>query len=134
MAFFNGKKERLDAGEGVTLVAEEAYFHGVLSAKGSLRIEGHVEGNVTDAVTVDVGRKGRVHGDIAAESLAVAGTVEGDVVASRLIEILAQGRISGNIKTPSLRVEEGAVFEGNCAMASSAGGKAASGGAGEELP
>lgn len=115
-----GRKEKIDAGEGVTLIAEEAYFHGVLAAKGSLRIEGFVEGNITDAVVVDVGRKGRVRGNIAAESLSVAGTVEGDVIASRLIELLAPGRLSGNIKTPSLRVEEGAFFEGRCAMASGA--------------
>src|SRR5512147_2757102 len=97
-------------GQAMTLIGEEAYFHGVLSVKGSLRVEGSVEGDVSDAVLVEVGKKGRIKGNVAAEVLSVAGVVEGDVVASRSVELLAQSRIKGNIRTPSLKVEEGARF------------------------
>ncbi len=110
------KTERLDSRENVTLIGEEAYFHGVLSAKGSLRVEGVVEGDITDAVSVEIGKKGRVKGNIAAETLSVAGQVDGDVVCSRSVELLAQSRLSGNIRTARLRIEEGALFDGNCAM------------------
>src|SRR5256885_12870161 len=115
---FNAKLDRPDGREAVTLVGEEAYFHGVLSAKGSLRIEGVVEGDITDAVSVEIGKKGRVKGNIACETLSVAGSVEGDVVCARSIEVLANGRVGGNIRTPSLRIEEGAFFDGNCSMTS----------------
>lgn len=118
MAIFSSQGSRPDGREAVTLVGEEAYFHGVLAAKGSLRVEGSVEGDITDAVSVEIGKKGRVKGNIAAETLSVAGEVEGDVVASRSIEILSQGRVCGNIRTPRLRVEEGALFDGSCVMAS----------------
>lgn len=119
MALFGGGKSGgRDGGEAMTLIGEDAVFHGVLAVKGSLRVEGLVEGDITDAVTVEVGRKGRVKGDIAAEQLCVAGEVEGNVVASRAVELLAESRLSGNIRTPSLRVEEGALFEGSCAMGS----------------
>ena len=83
MAIFNGKGDRASSPEAVTLVGDEAYFHGVLSAKGSVRIEGVVEGDLTDAVSVDIGKKGKVKGNIAAESLSVAGLVEGDAVCAR---------------------------------------------------
>lgn len=117
MAMFGGSKDgRSDRSEAVTLVGEEAYFHGVLAAKGSLRIEGVVEGDITDAVTVEVGKKGRVKGNIAAERLSIAGAVEGDVVVTGSIELLARGRLSGNIRTPNLRIEEGAFFDGSCQM------------------
>jgi cytoskeletal protein CcmA (bactofilin family) len=119
MAVFSGKGERLDNRETVTLVGEEAYFHGVLAAKGSLRVEGVVEGDITDAVSVEVGKKGRIKGNVAAETLSIAGAVEGDVVCSRSIEVLANGRLTGNIRTPSLKIEEGSFFEGNCTMSSS---------------
>ncbi|MBI5241778.1 MAG: polymer-forming cytoskeletal protein [Elusimicrobia bacterium] len=111
---FDSKK--LDAGESMTLIGEEAYVHGQLSAKGSLRVEGSVEGDITDAVSVEIGKKGRVRGNVAAESISIAGELEGDVVAARHVEILAQARLHGNIRTPNLRVEEGALFEGNCSM------------------
>ncbi len=111
---FDAKK--LDVGESMTLIGEEAYVHGQLSAKGSLRVEGSVEGDITDAVSVEIGKKGRVRGNVAAEAVSIAGELEGDVVAARHVEILAGARLLGNIRTPGLRVEEGAFFEGSCAM------------------
>lgn len=105
--------------EAVTLIGEEAYFHGVLAAKGSLRVEGVVEGDVTDAVSVEVGKKGRIKGNVAAETLSIAGVVEGDVVATRSVEILAQARMIGNVRTPRLRVEDGATVDGSITMGAS---------------
>lgn len=116
MSIFEGRKDRVDSRETMTLVGEEAYFNGLLAVKGSLRVEGVVEGDVTDAVTVEIGKKGRVKGNIAGESVSVAGTVEGDIIASRSLELLAGGSIRGNIRSPSLRIEEGASFDGGCAM------------------
>jgi len=119
MAIFNQVKgERSSSPEAVTLVGEEAFFHGVLAAKGSVRVEGIVEGDITDAVAVDVGKKGRIKGNVAAEAITVAGSVEGDVVCSISVEIMTGGRVTGNIRTPSLHIEKGAHFDGNCSMGS----------------
>ena len=65
---------------------------------------------------MEIGKKGKIKGNIAAESVSVAGSVDGDVVCSRAIEVLAGGRLAGNIRTPSLRIEEGALFDGGCSM------------------
>jgi cytoskeletal protein CcmA (bactofilin family) len=111
-----GSKTKGDAREGMTLVAEEAYFHGTLTAKGSLRIEGTFEGDISDAVDVEIGPKGRLLGDVAAESLTVAGEVVGNVVAARSVELFATARVSGDVRTPKLKIEEGAFFDGVCAM------------------
>lgn len=111
-----GGKPRGDSGEGMTLIGEEAFFHGNLSAKGSLRVEGVLEGDISDAVDVEVGTRGRILGNVASESLTVAGEVVGNVVASRSVELLANSRLSGDIRTPKLRVDEGAFFDGTCAM------------------
>lgn len=116
MALFNGKDA--SGGEAMTLIGAEAYFHGLLTAKGSVRVDGIVEGDITDAIAVEVGKGGRVKGNIAAETLSIAGEVCGDAVVSRHIELLGSGRLSGKIKTPKLRMEDGAVFNGQCAMSS----------------
>lgn len=121
MSLFDGRKDRVDSRETMTLVGEEAYFNGLLAVKGSLRVEGIVEGDVTDAVTVEIGKKGRVKGNIAAESVSVAGIVEGDIIASRNLELLAHGSIRGDIRSPSLRIEEGAIFDGACSMSADDG-------------
>lgn len=121
--FANGKAPAGEAGEHLTLVGEEAYFHGVLTAKGSLRVDGFVEGDVADAINVEVGKKGRVKGNIAAEVVVIAGELEGDVIASRSVELLGQAKLVGNIKTPSLVIGAGAFFEGSCVMARSRSGE-----------
>jgi cytoskeletal protein CcmA (bactofilin family) len=114
--FDTKKGEKFDNRESMTLIGEEAFVHGRLAAKGSLRVEGMVEGDITDAVVVEIGKKGRIQGNVAAESVSIAGQLDGDVVASRHVEILAHAHLNGNVRTPNLRVEDGAFFEGACTM------------------
>jgi cytoskeletal protein CcmA (bactofilin family) len=111
-----GAKPRGDAREGMTLISEDAFFHGTLAVKGSLRVEGVFEGDITDAVDVEIGARGRILGNVAAESVTVAGEVVGNLVAARSVELLPTARLSGDIRSPKLRIDEGAFFEGNCAM------------------
>jgi|CXWL01.1.fsa_nt_gi cytoskeletal protein CcmA (bactofilin family) len=115
---FGEKGGRGDAREGMTLISEDAFFHGALVVKGSLRIEGAFEGDISDAVDVEVGAKGRVIGNLAAETIVVAGEVVGDIVASRSLEILPSGRVTGDVRTPKLKIDEGAFYEGSCSMSS----------------
>ena len=115
MSVFGGKP-RGDAREGMTLISEDAFFHGTLAVKGSLRVEGVFEGDISDAVDVEVGARGRILGNVAAESLTIAGEVVGNIVAARAVELLSSARLSGDIRTPKLRVDEGAFFDGTCAM------------------
>lgn len=111
-----GSKSGGDVREGMTLIGEEAFFHGALAVKGSLRVEGVFEGDISDAVDVEVGARGRILGNVAAETLVVAGEVVGNIVASRSVELLSSARLSGDIRTPKLRIDEGATFDGTCAM------------------
>ena len=111
-----GSKPRGDSREGMTLIGEEAHFHGALTAKGSLRVEGTFEGDISDAADVEVGARGRILGNVAAEALIVAGEVVGDVVASRSVELLSSAKLSGDVRTPKLKIDEGATFDGCCAM------------------
>ena len=125
---------RYDGGSVMlTVIGPEAYFHGVITVRGSLRIEGEVEGNVHEANEVTVGTDGRIQGDVCAQVVTVSGTVEGSIVAHKQLEIKEGGKVTGNIRTGKLLIEEGAVFEGNCVMkGSEAEGSEADGGASEK--
>jgi len=116
MGFFDKKTRAGGPDEMVTVVGAEAFIQGVLNAKGSLRVDGRIEGAVSEGRTVVVGPGGQVSGDIAAEHVVVGGRVSGNITASGQIEILASGRVQGDVKTPRLTVEDGAVFNGRCAM------------------
>ena len=101
-----------------TIVGNEAYFKGTLTTKGSVLIDGKIEGSVFEAKTVSVGKTGKVTGDINCGSCCIAGEVHGNVVALESVELLAGSIINGDIKTKRMAMEEGSVFNGHCEMGS----------------
>ncbi len=111
-----GKSNAFESGDMVTVVGPEAYFHGTMTVRGSIRVEGKVEGDILEAQIAIVGPGGQVRGNVCAESVVVAGLVSGDIVASAALEIKSTGKVAGNIRCAKLFVEEGAVFDGACAM------------------
>ena len=116
MAIFKNTSISFETKNGDTVIGNEAYFQGTLTAKGSLRIDGRVDGSVVDAKTVTVGKSGKVKGDISCEVCYVCGEVRGNVTALDHVEALAGCRIDGDIRSPKVVVEEGAFFNGNCSM------------------
>ena len=117
MAFLKKSQDRMfELGNMVSVVGPEAYFQGTINAKGSLRIDGRMEGAITEAHAVVIGETGKVVGDIAAESAVIGGEVKGNISAARSAELLATSKVSGDIRTGKIVIEEGAFFEGHCAM------------------
>ena len=55
--------------------------------------------------------------EINVHTIVISGVVRGNIQATGKIEVHRPGKLFGNVKTPSLYIEEGVVFEGNCAMA-----------------
>src|SRR5205823_5338528 len=89
---------------------------GKLQFEGTVRIEGHVEGEISAQDALIVGESAVVNAQITGSSIVIHGRVTGDVTAQKRLEIRAPGKLFGNIATPSLVIHEGVVFEGQCAM------------------
>ena len=106
-------------GDVLTVIGPDAFFHGSMTVRGSLRVEGELEGNITEAQEVVIGRGGIVRGNVSGERVEVGGKVTGDIVCSVHLEILSTGSVTGNVRAPKMIVEDGAVLEGNCSMADS---------------
>lgn len=98
-----------------TMIGADTHFQGTIRTKGSLRIDGRVEGGVS-AEFVIVGETGEVQGDITAKSIVVGGKVTGNIVAAGALELQARSQVFGDIRTAQLNISEGAVYEGNCVM------------------
>jgi cytoskeletal protein CcmA (bactofilin family) len=89
---------------------------GKLVFEGAVRIEGHVEGEITAQDTLTIGESAVVNAQVNGTSVVVHGKVTGDITARKRLEIRAPGKVFGNISAPSLVIHEGVVFEGQCTM------------------
>ncbi len=116
MAIFKNTNISFESKNGDTVIGTEAYFQGTLTAKGSLRIDGRVDGSVVDAKIVTVGKSGKVKGDISCEVCYVCGEVKGNITALDHVEAQSGCRVDGDLRAPRVVLEEGAVFNGNCSM------------------
>lgn len=101
-----------------TIIGEGTFFQGNIKSKGSIRIDGRLEGNIIEASQVIIGSKGYVQGDITAQSVIIGGKVNGNVTALENIELQPGSQLLGDIHTSTLSIGEGAVFEGHCMMTS----------------
>ena len=116
MGLFKNAGISFESRNGDTIIGSEAYFQGTLTAKGSLKIDGRIDGSLVDAKTVTIGKTGKIKGDISCEVCYVCGEVKGNVTALNHIEAMPGSRIEGDLRAPKIILESGAIFNGNCRM------------------
>jgi cytoskeletal protein CcmA (bactofilin family) len=98
-----------------SFLGADSIFKGDLSVKGTLRVDGSVEGRL-NADCVILSEKARVKGEIQGKKLVIGGSVEGNLRAQQLVEIKSGGKVLGDISTPQFVVTEGAQFNGKIQM------------------
>lgn len=105
----------------VTILGPGTQVKGELSCKGTIRIEGKVEGTVYSDDSVVLLDSGAIKGDIHAGQVIISGEVRGNVKAVDRLEISSQGKVIGDISAPRICIHEGVVFEGLCTMKATGG-------------
>ncbi len=95
-------------------------FHGELAFQDTLRIDGKFEGTIREGRLLIIGESAEVNADIHVSTVSVSGRLRGSVHAKERIELHASARCQCNLDTRVLVVEEGAMFEGGCAMGGTA--------------
>lgn len=125
--FGKGKPE-MPAGEQAanhdTIVGAGSRVDGDLAVRGSARILGEVEGGVDVTGDLDVDLGGCVRGSVRAERARVAGRIEGDVYVRDALELKTGSHLSGDVYAKSFRIQDGAIFQGQCHMGRDAEGTA----------
>jgi cytoskeletal protein CcmA (bactofilin family) len=107
---FNRNTEKLES-----LVGVNSNFIGDIDTKGTLRVDGTMEGNIK-ADWVILGEKSLIRGDVAARGIIIGGRVEGNLKAEEIVEIKSKGQVCGDISTNKLAVAEGGSFDGRSVM------------------
>lgn len=112
----------MSAGEADTHIGSELLIRGKLLGKGSVRIEGKLEGEVDVDGVLTLGASARVFAPVRAEAVSVAGEIKGRVEAKTLVEVHVGGCIHGDVRAPQVTVDEGGQVTGRIERTSPNGG------------
>ena len=107
---FTKSTEKLES-----FIGANSNFKGNIDTKGTLRIDGAMEGNA-NADWVILGEKAIMKGNISARGIIVGGRVEGNLRAKEIVEIKSKGQVFGDIFTSKLTIVDGGIFEGRSSM------------------
>lgn len=99
-----------------TIIGLNVTLKGNLHNKGSIQINGAVEGEVKSEENVLVGDTAKIKGPVIAKVIEISGEVSGIVEASERLEINPTGKVYGDINAKTLIIKEGATFIGSSAM------------------
>ena len=115
LKFFLGiRKDNNQIGKIDTIIGSSTNLKGNLLPEGTIRIDGHLQGDISGADGVIVGKEGVIDGDIAAKTVIVGGKVTGNISASENLEISSSAEVRGDLKYSQISIEGGAIFEGTC--------------------
>lgn len=95
-----------------SILAADAVITGTIACDGDMQIDGRVEGDVR-SVSLVIGERAEIHGEILAEDVTIRGRVIGRIRARKVL-LCATSHVEGDILHEAFAVESGAFFEGNC--------------------
>ncbi len=104
----------MNFGKIETVVGNGTEIKGNIVTKGTIRVDGRVEGEIISEEGVVVGETGIVRGDLTGKSVIVGGKVTGDVSSHSTVELLPTAQLVGDVRAVRLVIAEGVVFDGNC--------------------
>lgn len=105
----------------LSFVGAMTSVEGTIRTEGSIRIDGRMVGDIIAQANAAVGVGGIVEGNVTAKNVSVAGKVNGAVTALDKLILEAKSIMRGDIRASRLVVDEGAMFDGQCAMSKDAG-------------
>ena len=100
----------------VAFIGQGVEFKGTIIYKGSVRIDGRLDGELHTEGTLLVGKEAVITAKISAGSVISKGKITGDIKANDKILLLASANMDGSLNTPQLSIEEGVIFNGTIEM------------------
>ena len=97
-------------------IAAGTSIKGDIEAKGALRIDGTIEGNVRTPGKVVIGKEGRINGNLECENADIEGKFTGTLSVGGTLSLRASAVVDGEVTAQNLAVEPGAAFNASCSM------------------
>jgi cytoskeletal protein CcmA (bactofilin family) len=106
--------------DSFSVIDRYSRFDGDFTAERDLRVEGNVKGSIDCHGTLFVAEGAIVAAKVTAENITVAGDLSGETRCRGRLHLLPSGRVRGRVSTAGLVIAEGAIYEGELAMAENA--------------
>ena len=103
--------------EAASLIDRYSAFDGEFRAQRDLRVEGEIKGTISCDGTLFIAEGATVSASVDAENVTVAGDLTGEIRCRGRLQLLPSGRVHANVSTGALVIQEGAIYEGQLAMA-----------------
>ena len=97
-------------------IAAGTSIKGDIEAKGALRIDGSIEGNVKTPGKVVIGKEGSINGDLECENADIEGKFTGNLRVNGTLSLRSSAVIEGDVTASKLAVEPGAALNASCSM------------------
>ena len=99
-----------------TMIGAEAVVNGPIKLRGGIIVYGKVYGDIHTEGPLRITISGEVIGDIHASDAHIGGRIQGNVTVSNRIVLGRKSELKGDLIYHSLVIEDGAQFEGSCAV------------------
>jgi len=113
---FTKQHEQTSIKEAETIIGPSIKVKGDFHGKGSIVVEGIIEGRLKTGSYLYVGNEARVTADIEAKDAKIGGEVNGNIKVTGYLEITSSARIKGDIEADFISMEKGAILNGQCTM------------------
>jgi cytoskeletal protein CcmA (bactofilin family) len=100
----------------LSIIASSVRIIGDIESPGVVKIDGQVEGSVTGARQLLLGRGAAIRGNVAADEIVIGGLVEGSIAAAERLELQSTAVVNGDIEARSIIMLEGARVNGSVRM------------------
>ncbi len=107
---FSKRQAKLD-----TIVGPDTILKGDITSKGTVKVDGIIEGNVTSDCLI-IGEAGSLSGNVTVREIVVGGKVIGNIHAADGVDIQRKGEVCGDIFAARLTIAEGGHFDGRSTM------------------
>jgi cytoskeletal protein CcmA (bactofilin family) len=99
-----------------SLIAGGTVIAGDISFADGLRVDGHIQGNLTASKDTPsllvISESAIIVGDIHADHVIINGAIQGRVQADQLLELQPKAKIDGDVSYKALEMHQGAVISG----------------------
>lgn len=118
------------ANEPLSLIDRNSSIEGTFTTTRDVRVEGMVRGKIVCQGLLYIAESADIDATVEAASVTVAGKLTGDVTCRGRFQITGTGRVSATVTTEALVIDDGAFYEGDLNMKSTAASITGSAGAG----